>query len=131
MDLNDLKPTKDTLEVILLHPKTLDALTNADGSEMTITVYGPHTAPFKAAIHEATNKRIQKAAKNKKLSVTAEEVEDAGLEFLAKVTKEWDITLGGKKPVADLASVTQVYRDFPWIKDQVNEAIEDINSFLK
>jgi hypothetical protein len=131
MDLLDLKPKSDTIEVILNHPATLEPILKADGTEMSITVYAPHSKVYKDALHEQTNRRLQKAQKTKKFSMTSEEVEQSSLEVLARVTKEWDIVLGGKTPKLDIQSATELYRDYPWIKDQVEEAVNDNASFLK
>jgi hypothetical protein len=46
MDLMDLKPKSDTIEVILKHPNTLEPLTNDDGSEMTVTVHAQHSKEY-------------------------------------------------------------------------------------
>mgnify|MGYP000311252868 CR=1 FL=1 len=74
-DLASMIPTDDTIVVNLKHPLTEEPLTKDDGKEMTITVYAPHSSIYKAVVHEQTNKRIQKAAKGKKITFTAEELE--------------------------------------------------------
>jgi len=43
MDLMNLKPTSDTVEVKLVHPNTGDQLKNDDKTDMTITVYASHS----------------------------------------------------------------------------------------
>ena len=48
----------DTLDVVLVHPSTLEPLLNDDKSEMTITMYAPHSKEYKAAVHIQTNKRL-------------------------------------------------------------------------
>ena len=40
MDLMDLKPTSNTVEVTLKHPNTGVVLKNEDKTDMTIVVYG-------------------------------------------------------------------------------------------
>jgi hypothetical protein len=131
MDLLDLKPKADTIEVILNHPVTLEPIAKEDGTEMSITVYAPHSKVYKEALHEQINRRLQKAQKSKKFSLTSEEAEQSALEVLSRVTKEWDIVLGGKTPKLDFQSAVDLYRDYPWIKDQVEEALNDTASFLK
>jgi hypothetical protein len=131
MDLLDLKPKTDTIEVILNHPVTLEPIVKADGTEMSITVYAPHSKVYKEALHEQTNRRLVKAQKSKKFTMTSEEAEQSALEVLARVTKEWDIVLGGKTPKLDFQSAVDLYKEYPWIKDQVEEALNDNASFLK
>jgi len=131
MDLSKLIPTDDTITVSLKHPITDEPLTKDDGKEMTITVYAPHSAQYKAAVHEQTNKRIQKAAKGKKVTFTAEDIESATLELLAKTTKEWSIQLNGKSPKFSIDEAADLYAKLPWLKNQVVEAQEDYSAFLK
>ena len=130
-DLSQLVPTSDIITVLLKHPVTDEILKKDDGTEMSITVYATHTKEYKAVIHEQTNKRIQKAQKNKKIVFSAEDIEIASVEVLAKTTKEWDLQFN-KKPIKfSVAEAIDLYQKFPWIKDQVTEAQEDYTSFLK
>ena len=131
MDLSKLIPTDDTIVVSLKHPITDEPLTKDDGKEMTITVYALHSAQYKSAVHEQTNKRIQKAAKGKKITFTAEEIENATLELLAKTTKDWNIQLNGKSPKFSVTEAIDLYGKLPWLKSQVLEAQEDYSAFLK
>ena len=131
MDLNDLKPKSDTVEVILMHPSTGDPLTKADGTEMSITVYGTHSKVYRAVDFEQKNKYLQKARKQRKIDIKAEDIESNGLEVLSKLVKEWDIVISGKCPELTVDNAMNLFRDYPWIKDQVEEAISDTNSFMK
>lgn len=131
MDLQSLIPTDDTIVVELKHPVTEDLLLKDDGKAMTITVYAPHSSTYKAAIHEQTNKRIQKASKGKKISFTAEELENTSLELLAKTTKDWSIQLNGKSPKYSVGEAMDLYAKLPWLKQQVMDAQEDFSAFLK
>jgi|NOAtaT_7_FD_contig_21_10434865_length_601_multi_5_in_0_out_0_2 hypothetical protein len=131
MDLLDLKPKSETIEVILTHPVSLEPICKEDGTEMSITVYAPHSKVYKEALHEQTNRRIQKAQKTKKFTLTSEDAEQSSLEVLARVTKEWDIVVGGKTPKMDFQTAMDLYREYPWIKEQIEEAINDTASFLK
>lgn len=131
MDLSNLIPTDDTIVVTVKHPLTEEPLLKDDGKEMTITVYAPHSSQYKSAVHEQTNKRIQKAAKGKKITFTAEEIENATLELLAKTTKDWNIQLNGKSPKFSVVEAMDLYGKLPWLKSQVLEAQEDYSAFLK
>lgn len=131
MDLQSLIPTDDTIVVELKHPVTEDLLLKDDGKAMTITVYAPHSSTYKATIHEQTNKRIQKASKGKKITFTAEELENTSLELLAKTTKDWSIQLNGKSPKYSVGEAMDLYAKLPWLKQQVMDAQEDFSAFLK
>ena len=131
MDLMNLKPTSDTVEVLLVHPSSLESLTNQDGSEMSITVFAPHTKEYKAVMHEHTNKRIAKASKRKATNFSAEELEADTIDLLVRTTTAWDITYDGKKPKLTPELCKEVYTQLFWIKDQIEEAIADSVDFTK
>ena len=130
MDLKDLTPTSDTVEVTLLHPNTDEVLKNDDKSPMTITLFAPHSKVYKSAMHEQTNKQIKKARGNKKdIDITAEDIEQSSLDVLAKITKEWNITYKGEVPKVEKAK--EVYDEVFWIKDQIEEALKTSLDFTK
>jgi hypothetical protein len=134
MDLMNLIPTTEAIEVVLKHPQTLDTLKNEDGSVMTITVYAPHSKEYKAAVHEQTNIRLKlmQAKGNRNTSViTAEELETAAIKMLVKTTKCWNITSGGKKPKFSSDEATKIYQEVFWIKDQIEEAVGDAEVFTR
>ena len=131
MDLKDLKPKSDTVEVEIVHPNTLEPLKNEDESTMTITMYAPHSKEYKAVVHEQTNKRLKQTQKNKRLEITAEDLERTGLELLAKATKTWNITFGGKQPKFSVDAAMDIYDEVFWIRDQIEEAINDSLDFTK
>ena len=130
MDLMDLKPKSDVVEVFLKHPNTSDQLLNEDGSEMTIVVAAQHSAEYRAAMHEQTDRRLKamqkKGASN---SYSAADIERDTLNLLAKVTKSWDITYGGEKPKLTEAKAKEVYTEIFWIRSQIEEALADSADF--
>ena len=67
MDLKNLTPTSDTVDVTIVHPTSFDVLTNDDDTPMVITVYAPHSKEYKDAMHEQTNKRLKQAQSKKKV----------------------------------------------------------------
>jgi len=129
MDLKDLKPKSDTVDVEIVHPSTMEPLKNEDGSIMTITMYAPHSKEYKEVIHEQTNKRLKQSAKNKKVEITAEELEKTGLLLLAKTTKKWNITFGGEQPKFSVDKAVDIYDEVFWIRDQIEEAVSDSLDF--
>ncbi|NIR87760.1 hypothetical protein GWO13_09480 [Candidatus Bathyarchaeota archaeon] len=131
MDLKDLTPSSDTVEVAVLHPATLEPLANEDGSPMTITMFAPHSKKYKAAMHEQTNKRLKKAQSKNGFDFTAEELEEATLDLLAKTTKEWNITFGGEQPKLTVTKAKEIYSEVFWIKDQIEGAVSNSLDFMK
>lgn len=131
MDLKDLKPKSDTVEVDIVHPTTLEPLNNEDGSTMSITLYAPHSKEYKALVHEQTNKRLKQVSKTKKSEITAEELERTGIELMAKATKDWNITFDGDQPKFSVELAIKVYDEIFWIRDQIEEAVSNSLDFTR
>lgn len=131
MDLKDLTPSSDIVEVAIVHPATLDPLTNDDDSPMVITMHAPHSKGYKAAIHDQTNKRLKKAQGKKGLDITAEELEESAMELLAKTTKGWNITFDGKQPEFTVSTAKAIYSEVFWLREQIEEALNNSLDFMK
>lgn len=131
MDLMNLKPASDTVEVTLVHPNTSATLKNDDKTDMTITVYASHSKEHKAALHEQTNKRLKAMQSGKKQDFTAQDIEEATLTLLSKITASWNITYGGEKPKLTVAKAKELYDEVFWIKDQIEGALADSLDFTK
>ena len=134
MDLLKLIPNVDTIEVELKHPSTFENLKNDDGSDMTVTVYAPHSKEYKAAVHEQTNirlKQMQSKGSRSTTTITAEDLEESGIKMLAKTTKDWNITAGGKKPKFTEEEAKKIYSEVFWIREQIEEAVADAEVFTQ
>ena len=131
MDLKDLTPKSDTIDVILLHPNTGDELTNPDGSNMTICMYATHSPEYKKVMHSQTNKRIKAATKSNDMTMTSEQLEASTLSVLANTTKSWDITFDGEKPELTVKKATEIYDQVFWIKLQLEGAVANSLDFTK
>ena len=129
MDLMDLKPKSDTIEVILKHPNTLEPLTNDDGSEMTVTVHAQHSKEYRGAVHDQQDRRIAKLQKTSNNKYTSAELETDTIDLLGKVTKGWDITYGGDKPKLTAAKAKEVYSEVFWLRSQIEEALSESLDF--
>lgn len=129
MDLRDLTPENDTVVCTVVHPIKREPLKNDDGSDMTIELYAPYSDEYKKVMFEQQNKRLAKA-KGGKIDIKAEELDEASVELLSKVTKSWDITFGGEKPKLSPTKAKEVYKEVFWIRQQLEEAIDDSLSFM-
>ena len=131
MDLMDLKPTSNTVEVKLKHPNTGVVLKNEDKTDMTIVVFAIHSKEYKELMHEQTNKRLKAMQSNKKTDITAQDMEKATLDMLSKITSEWNITYNKEQPKLSFAKARDLYDEVFWIKDQIEEALADSLDFTK
>ena len=132
MDLMDLKPKSEVIEVLLLHPNTLEPILNDDGSEMSISIYALHSKEYKQIVHDQQDRRIKVLQKKSNSApYSASDLERDALELLAKATKEWDITYGGEKPKLTLGKAKEVYSEVFWLRAQVEEALTESTDFTK
>tara|TARA_B110000881_G_scaffold152263_1_gene135223 strand:+ start:97 stop:495 length:399 start_codon:yes stop_codon:yes gene_type:complete len=131
MDLMDLKPKSNTIEVSLRHPNTGAVLKNDDKSLMTITLYASHSKEYKSVMHEQTNKRLKAMQKGKSQDLTAQDMEESTLNVLSSITCSWDITYDKEKPKLSVDKAKKLYDEVFWIKDQIEEALADSLDFTK
>lgn len=120
------------VSITLLHPKTRQPLRDESGVEASISVV-PLDSP--------EVQKVQKAALNKRLkargrvTLSADELEAERTETMVVATKGWHlVSLDGKALGVPFTheSARVVYSDprFAWIKEQVNEALDDRATFL-
>ena len=106
------------------------ALFNDDGSPMTIGVIGLDSDEAVRNRHLQANRRIQQGQRAK---VTSEGFEADATVFLAKLTKRWNITMGGAKPDYSEATARELYGNsrLAFIREQVDGAIGERANFTK
>lgn len=131
MDLKDLTPKSDTVEVTLVHPATGEVIQNDDNSPMTITLYASHSKEYKNLIYQQTDKRLKKAQFDKKIEINSAEIEESTLDLFANATKSWKITFDGEQPEFSPKVAKQIYTEVFWIKDQIDAAIANSANFMK
>ena len=129
MDLKDLTPKTDTVEVLIRNPSTDEPLMNEDGTQMSIVMYATHTKEYKAEVHRQTNIKLKRMEKSGRMQVTAEDLEASAILHMAKVTKSWNITYDGEQPELTIDKAKEIYIDLPWAKAQIEEALADSVDF--
>ena len=132
MGLKAIGSVKDTTDVEIVHPATGEVLLNDDGTPMTITVYGPYSSTYKSVSHAQQNKRLMKAQRTGgKLNLSAEEIEASSLDLLVKCTADWNITLDDKPENFSQDKAREVYKEYPWVRDQIDAVFGDTRAFLE
>ena len=117
-------------EIELKHP-----VTNAPLG-VFITVLGRDSDTFKDYIRHSINDQIRKEAIAKKrgrdMEVQTLEMREADtIELLTVCTVGWkNVVMGGNELPFNVANAKRVYSDRPWIRQQVNEAIGDLENFM-
>lgn len=128
MDLKDLLPKSDTVDVTLVHPVNREVLHNEDGSPMTITMFAPHSKAYRELMYDKADERLKLATETDgKFNVTARAIDEASLDILSRATKEWNITFDGKKP--KVSDAKKIYEEVFWIRPQLEAAMEAAQNF--
>lgn len=110
----------------LAHPVTFEPLFTDDGKPLTIRLLGNDSREFRAGMSELAESRVGK----KRTSLAAAEAN--GIDLLARVTVGWsNIIYNGEPLKFSLENAKMLYRERPWIKEQVDEFVADRANFLK
>lgn len=132
MDLASIKQS-DTTTVELKLPNAEETpLTNDDGSNMSVEVYGSFSDQYRAIVDAQQNLRIKKASKNGgKVTFSAEEVRENRMNLVVGCVKSWNITLNGECPECTPDNVRRIFTEYPFIRVAVEMAIETPDNFLE
>jgi hypothetical protein len=133
MELNDLS-LLDTVaasnageNVNLTHPATGEPFTNADGSQMYITIAGPDSDRWRHTKWSMVDRRNNL----KKSKISGRESDENLLSALVSIVIGWNITLGGDKPPCTPENVRKVFVTYPWTMKQVQAYFDDEANFSK
>lgn len=109
----------------LLHPVTNVPL------KTRIILLGADSAVYRDTEREI-HRRFQQILKtNRKAIRTPEGIEADHIELLVSVTKGWtDLQLNGQDFSYSPANARTLYTDYPWVREQVDHAINDRANFL-
>jgi hypothetical protein len=134
-ELNSLALSDETT-VQLLHPVTEMPLyapvkkgEDAESKPVQVTVKGSASQAYRKAV----DAMMKRAAKRGKREATPEEVREQSVDFLVALSVKIDnMTLDGE-PVDNAEAFRKLYSDarYDWVKDQVNTALNSVESFLK
>jgi transcriptional regulator of met regulon len=102
------------------HPVTGSTLETAEGKPVRIRVV--------SLLH---NEREKKRLNNRKYFQTAEELQEGLLKLLAAATLEFDnLEYNGELLKATSENAYKIYKELPWLREQVERFIEEWSSFL-
>jgi len=127
MDLSNLKPKEDAVEIVLLHPVTGEVLLNdEDESPMTISVISSLSKKYKEQLFNMSRKEMGKSLSSK--DAEFEDLYELSVDFLAEMSCGWNITLNGEKPSYSFESAKSVYDEYSWVKDQVEAGLSNASN---
>lgn len=132
-DLSSIGTVQNTAVIELLHPATGEILCDDDNNPMWVEIYGQDSAEFKEIEHKITNKnltRMQRSGRGARSSITAEQITSQEIERVVKVVKDWHIVVNGETPKVGEENVRQVFEEYPWVKEQVEDGLYNRQLFL-
>jgi len=107
--------------VDIVHPVTGDPL------GIKVQVVGQDSDLYRKAQRKILNKRLN----DKKFKTRAEELENEAIDLLAGCTVGWEGIQEGETDIPfSVDAAKRVYREYPWMKEQVDMAIGDRGNFL-
>lgn len=130
MNLDSIGRAKDHSTLQIIHPATGRIVNTDDGKPMEITVYGEYSDTYKSAFYESTRKRIEQARETGKTSMSREDMEQETFDIVCQCTKAWNLTDKDGQIEFTADNVTRVYRDYPWVYQQVRAHLENASNFL-
>lgn len=133
MSLRAVGSVKETTTLTLYHPATNEDLLNADKSPMTVTVHGPYSSRYKKALRAQQQDRMTTGrGRAKSATLSPEELEAFSEALLIECIEDWQITLEGTKKLAFTPeSAAEVFKEFPWVREQISAAMGDVGDFLE
>jgi hypothetical protein len=97
-----------------------------------IKVLGKDSTEFQRLSKQQQRQRLHRMQKAGQTKITPEELEDDALDLLATVTKAWNFKDKEGNPYPCTPSnAINLYRDFPYIREQVDVAVGDRENFIK
>jgi hypothetical protein len=128
-DLDVRKGAEAGFELQLAHPQSGTPL------PIFITVLGADSDLYQTALRTQQRRRMERLARGKRTPITPEEIEEDALALLAGITTAWrtapGVTLDGQAfPAFSQNAAKQIYQRFPWIREQVDQAMGDRANFL-
>ncbi len=130
MDLNALKPVKAdkgaTLDI--LHPETEEPIEG-----MSITLLGQDSAVYRKLQLSKQQAILNRMAKGKKAAdLDAEKLAEDTIDDLVKLTVKWTgFEINGEALAATPENFRMVYNEWPWIREQAQEFVNNRANFFR
>lgn len=132
MDLSNLEKTSDTVTVELVNPHDFTPITLEDGSPMIVVAYGKFSEQYKRIQTKQQDTRLKRAQRSGgRAPVSAAELAAERLNLVVACVKSWNIVVDGETPECTPANIQSIFERMPWLRDQVEEAMEETQRFLK
>jgi hypothetical protein len=127
--IDTVKGSNEGFDVKIFHPGTLVDL------DIVISVLGKDSDEFQKVTRSQQKRRLAKVSKGGfrvNAPLSAEEIEQDGIDLLAACTVGWKGVIIDQKEIPfSKENAANLYVRFPWIKEQVDTAVGDRANFIK
>jgi len=134
MDLSELKVQDEGKRLDLRHPSTGEVLTYGEGDDkiMYLVIGSSDSDTYRRSQRKVIDRRLKQQQKFRQVRMTAAQLEEEAMISLAEVTYDGRVFLKGKEVQITSGAVAQdLYKEYPWIKEQANDFQEDRSNFLQ
>jgi hypothetical protein len=113
----------------LVDPETDTKLYDDNGEAVVIEVYGKASKQYRDALAALARKHLMRKGKPQSFDTNIED----NVEILVAISKTSNLELADGTPVTNADAFRKLYSDASlfWIKDQVQELLEDTAAFLQ
>lgn len=130
MDISQYR-LEDAAVMPVRHLATGQPIKSQDGSPVTITIACKDSDQFRRVLREQTDRRLKRTLDTHQRP-SADEIEAEAIELLAGCTIGWSgLQNKGKEFPFSLDNARSLYRELPWLRDQVDAFVSDRANFLK
>lgn len=119
------KQTQDESWMTICHP------ISGEETTMRIKVMNPDSAAYKAVDTRIKNMGFKTAQRKGGKNLSVEDLDETQLQLLIGVTTGWENVIFDGQPIEFSAdNVRMVYKEFPFIREQVDRFISDRRNFF-
>jgi hypothetical protein len=123
--LDSAKGAEKGFTLTLRHPKTDAEL------PWQVMLLGADSEAYKDRAREFARARAARFTKLRKMQISPEELEAEAIELLVVATTGWQgMTRDGQPFEYSNDNARELYRKYPWIREQVDAAVGDRANFL-
>lgn len=126
MDLSAFEVDDQPFPVEVVHPVSGKPI------GLVIQVVGTDSAAYQNIQRKLQNRRLQKWQRNRSTKMSAEQLEEEQLELLCSCIHSWTgMVVDGKEVEFSPDAAREILVRFPFVREQIDEAIGDRANFLK
>jgi len=114
------------------HPVTGVALSQEDGSPVSLILAGEDSERFRKQDRTARSRRLARQQQGRAMKLSADELDSDALEMLVAVTVGWSgLALDGADLPYSPDNARKLYTRLPWLREQAQAFVLDRANFLK